>query len=137
MKRKKKGQNVQTAAETSDASKRQFWSGMIPLAAFGPLIPQSAVLTDPNGSQGWDVRQMRSHARVQRCEIVSFSPFLCLPVILKLNGLPKPPKTPPASLQRNAGRQHTAALSTQVIMWPKQPITAQRSQVSKSKYTFW
>lgn len=64
MKRKKKGQNIQTAAETSDAIQRQFWSGMIPLAAFRTLIPQSAVLTDPNGSKGWDVRQMRSHARV-------------------------------------------------------------------------
>lgn len=44
-------------------------------------------------------------------------------------------KGSPASLQRNPGRQHTAEVSTQVIMWLTQPIRAQRSQVSKSKYT--
>lgn len=95
-KRKKKDKTSKLLLKLLMHPKGSSGSGMIPLAAFGPLIPQSAVLTDPNGSQGWDVRQMRSHARVQRCEIVSFSPFLCLPVILKLNGLPQAAKDSPS-----------------------------------------
>lgn len=31
---------------------------------------------------------------VENMDICAFSPLLCLPVIFKFNGLPKPPKTP-------------------------------------------
>lgn len=70
----------------------------------------------------------------ENMDICDFSPFLCLPVVKEFNGL-QAAKDTPASLQRNAGLQHTAAVSTQVIMWPTQPITGCLSQVSKSKYT--
>ena len=73
---------------------------------------------------------------VENMDICAFFPFFSLLTrYIKSLMVSQAAKASPASLQRNAGQQHTAAVSTQVIMWPTQPITGQRSQVSKSKYT--
>lgn len=72
---------------------------------------------------------------VENMNICAFSPILCLPVLFLSIMVSQAANASPASLQRNTGRQHTAAVCTQVIMWPTQPITGQCSHISKPKYT--
>lgn len=102
------------------------------------LCPQSAVLMDPDGSKDGNDGIPRSWKATQVRRKYGYLCFFALSLLtsyIKFQWSPQAAKDSPASLQRNAGRQHTAAVCTQVIMWPTQPITGQRSQVSKSKYT--
>lgn len=103
-----------------------------------PLVRQqlcSKIQAAAEDGTGDSPSRWRAMHTGDKMDIWAFAPFLCLPVVSEFKGLPIRQKPPPASLQRNTGRQHTAAVSTQVIMWLTQPITGQRSQVSPAKYT--
>lgn len=80
-----------------------------------------------------EIMEFREVGKSRWCEenmnICSFSPFLCLPVILNFNGLPKPPKTPQLPSRETLGN------STQLRSVPRLSC-GQHSQSQASALRF-
>lgn len=88
-----------------------------------------------DGSDGNPI-EIESHARrCRKCGFVGTSASLCLPVILKFNGLPKPPKTPQLPSREKLGDSTQLRLLPRLSCGRRSQSQARRSRVSKSKYT--